>query len=125
MKNILLALLLSALIIGLLFGADNEDGFMGPNNLRNNPNLTLYQENDKGVVEFVQGELMTRKASRGSEFQAALDFFESNKGAFKMESPSDELVLKRIDIDPRGKRHVRMDQVRRIPMDDAPQPPKG
>jgi thermolysin len=110
MKNILLALLLSALIIGLLFGADNDDGFMGPNNLRNNQNLTLYQENENGVVEFVQGELMTRKAARGNEFQTALDFFENNKGAFKMANPSEELALKRVDSDPQGKLHVRMNQ---------------
>ncbi|MBD3219366.1 MAG: hypothetical protein GF310_13925 [candidate division Zixibacteria bacterium] len=110
MKNILFVLLLSALMLGLLFGADNEDGFMGPNNLRNNQTLTLYQENEKGVVEFVQGELMTQKAARGNEFQAALSFFEQHKGAFKMESPAEELSLKRTDIDSRGKIHTRMQQ---------------
>ncbi len=87
-----------------------EDGFLGPNKLKNNSQVSLYQENNNGVVTFVQGALFAEKALRGNEFEAAIDFFEENRGAFKMADPAQELTLRRIDVDPQGVAHVRMDQ---------------
>ena len=87
-----------------------EDGYIGPNNLRNNPNLTLYQEGTNGVPTFVQGDLITSKAGAGNEFEVALSYFEQNKGAYRMSSPADELTLRRSETDPFNNTHVRIDQ---------------
>ena len=93
-----------------VFAEIPEDGYMGPNNLKNNPELTLYQEGSNGVPTFVQGNLLTNKAGAGNEFETAVNFFEQNKGAYRMASPSEELTLRRSEIDPYNNTHVRIDQ---------------
>lgn len=110
MKKLLVVILLTLLLFSISLAANNEDGYLGPNNLRDDPTLTLYSENDNGIPDFVQGNLMTTKAMPGNEFQSALNFFDQNRGAFKMQDPQSELSLGRIDVDAQGLRHIRMNQ---------------
>jgi len=111
MKIFLLLLISLVFILTSVISAnDSDDGFIGPNNLRNNQNVSMYRENERGIPEFVRGNLLPLKVAPGNEFQSAITFFEQNKGAFKMAAPAQELQLRRIDIDRMGMKHVRIDQ---------------
>jgi bacillolysin len=111
MRNFLLALVSLVFILTSAVSADNgDDGFRGPNNLRNSQDVSMYRENERGIPEFVRGNLLPDKAGSGNEFQTTITFFEQNKGAFKMAAPAQELQLRRMDVDRLGMKHVRIDQ---------------
>ncbi len=109
--------LLSRLTLGALwlsvvsvvaFAAADETTY-GENRLRDNPEIRYYRESPNGVVELVSGNL-GKTAATGAEIRTTMEFFSENLGAFKMTSPSEELVVKRIDRDNRGNQHARFDQ---------------
>ncbi len=105
-----LILLLSALFLCSIVGADDSDGpIRGANLLRGDKNVTTYRESDKGIPLYVEGNLSTEKAS-GNEVDAALAYFEKNKGAYKMSVPADELKAGKVVTDDLGMRHVRFTQ---------------
>ena len=87
----------------------DEDGFTGPNNLRNNQDVTTYREDMRGVPVYVEGNL-AEPAAKGNEVNQALLFLDNNKSAFKMVDPSRELQPTRLDVDELGMRHVRFQQ---------------
>jgi Zn-dependent metalloprotease len=93
----------------LAFAADSEERSWGPNLLRQNPSVTVYRENQKGEAEFVEGTL-SQPATRGSELQTALSFFQQNRGAFRIDNATDELSLIKSDSDDLGMQHLRFSQ---------------
>ncbi|MBD3381423.1 MAG: hypothetical protein GF404_04415 [candidate division Zixibacteria bacterium] len=93
--------------VGLM--ADSE-GFRGPDRISANPTVTIHEKDDNGVTSFVRGQLSETRATRGQEAQVAFEFFEANRGAFNMNSPSEELSVKRMDVDEIGMRHLRLTQ---------------
>jgi len=101
---------LLAMLVGVVYAADNnEERTYGPDLLRDNENVRLYRQSERGPVEYVSGQLSTQKAN-GNHQQIAMDFFESNKGAFRMTSPAEELRVKRVDVDELEMTHIRYDQ---------------
>ena len=109
MKRLLLTAVCCLSLAAVGQTAGDEDGFVGPNRLRNTDAVQVYRENAKGVPAYVEGSLGTT-AKSGDHLQATLDFFEENKGAYRMANPSEELQPIRIDIDDLGMHHVRMEQ---------------
>ena len=111
MKFTLAIALILLFCAGLLFADQPDERVWGPNLLRSNPEITTYSENAKSIPTYVEGRLLTDKAVSGAEFATALKYFEINKNAYRMESPTEELTLRRIDTDKMGLTHVRIDQV--------------
>ena len=72
--------------------------------------ITLYRESDRGIPQYVQGELATG-VRRGDELNATISFFTTYRDAYLMRQPSTELKFKRLDVDRLGMRHLRLQQV--------------
>ncbi|MBD3331447.1 hypothetical protein GF356_01250, partial [candidate division GN15 bacterium] len=108
MRKLALLLLFVALPC-MVFAASDEDGYIGPNQLRDNPDVTVYRQGVQGVPTFVKGTLSTPVKS-GDEAAMAIDYFETHKGAYRMPNPAKELKVKRLDIDDLGMRHLRFEQ---------------
>lgn len=87
-----------------------EESIYGPNRLRGNPAVSHYLENDRGIPRYVEGQLAAEPAAKGAELAAAMAFFEANRGAYKMNEPSEELSVSRISHDDLGMTHVRLRQ---------------
>ncbi|MEW5925770.1 MAG: M4 family metallopeptidase, partial [Candidatus Zixiibacteriota bacterium] len=81
----------------------------GPNFLKSNPDVMTYQTNDRGIPRYVEGNL-SGPAKSGDVVAEALDFFENNRGAYKMANPAEELMVERTDVDDLGMSHVRFNQ---------------
>ncbi len=81
----------------------------GPNYLESNPNVTTYQTNDRGIPRFVEGNL-SDPAKSDDITATAFDFFENNRGAYKMANPTEELMVGKIEEDDLGMRHIRFNQ---------------
>lgn len=109
MKILVLMFALCLLLIGGVFAAEEEEGPIGSNRLRLDPNVTRYLEAENGVPKYVSGRF-TQKVARGTEVAAAYSFFENYKAAYRMTDPQSELAVGRIDVDDLGMRHVRMQQ---------------
>jgi bacillolysin/thermolysin len=109
MKRNLYFIIIILLLGSALWAEDSDGPIKGSNLLRNDRNITTYRESEKGIPLYVEGTLMAEKA-RGNEVDIALSYFEKNKGAYKMASPTDELTVKRVEEDILGMRHVRFDQ---------------
>jgi len=95
-----------------IFGANSDEGMPEGNPLRANPDVEIYRADEKGVARYVEGNL-GQNVKSGDEVSTAIQFFTENKAAFRMENPSEELKLQRIDEDQLGMRHVRFDQIYR------------
>jgi len=109
MRQIAATLVLLIMAVGTASATNsNEEGF-GPNLLRHNPDVTIYRATDGGVTRYVQGTLM-QAVPAGGEVDAAISFFEANRGAYQMAQPSEELWVNRVDHDRFGNTHVRFDQ---------------
>ena len=106
-----LSLILGLLIIlaAQIWAAPNEEHVWGPNLLRGNPNVSVYRENAKGVAEFVEGKLSAPVRS-GDEAQAAIAFLQEQQGAFRILNATEELAVRKIQVDDLGMKHVRLDQ---------------
>ncbi|HOP06685.1 MAG TPA: M4 family metallopeptidase [candidate division Zixibacteria bacterium] len=109
MKSLLVAVCLAAMLFSTTGAANSEETVFGPNLLRNDPTISIYRESGSGVATFVSGHLSSNK-STGNEVEAALEFLEANQGAFRIESPRENLLVKRVDKDDLGMVHVRFDQ---------------
>jgi len=109
MRLIGATLLLLALLAGTAGAANTEEDGLGPNLLRSDPNVNAYLATDRGITRYVEGDLMDAVPA-GQEAEAALSFFEANKGAYQMAQPREELWVNRIDHDRLGMTHVRFDQ---------------
>lgn len=101
------------LVVATAVSAANADQelFYGPNRLRHNPAVSRYLENDRGIPRYVEGQLAAQPAAKGTEITAVMAFFEANRGAYKMNRPSEELAVRRISRDDLGMTHVRLRQV--------------
>jgi Zn-dependent metalloprotease len=110
MRKLALLLLLAAFPC-TLFAAPDDDGFIGPNKLRGNSDVSVYREGAHGVPTFVKGNLFEEVAKSGEEVATALQFFHTHKGAYRMVNPDEELRVNRMDTDELGMRHLRFDQV--------------
>ncbi|MBN2226673.1 MAG: M4 family metallopeptidase [candidate division Zixibacteria bacterium] len=109
MKTFTLMMGLIILSFGIAFGEQADDGYIGPNLLRGNPELTIYQESDAGIPLFVSGRL-GQNAAKGSELATTISFFQNNQAAYRMTDPAEELHLVRIDNDNLDMKHVRLQQ---------------
>ncbi|MCP4683930.1 MAG: peptidase M4 family protein, partial [bacterium] len=108
MRFLHLTMILLLLVPGAM-GADAKDANVGPNDLRDNPNLTTYSETESGQARFVEGRLADNIAL-GEEIQATHKFLREHRGAFRINSPEEQLEVRRIDVDELGMRHVRLTQ---------------
>ncbi len=73
------------------------------------PGITYYQNDKTERVQYVAGRLADPVAP-GTEVAATFKFFEDHKETFRMKNPSEELKVRRLDVDPLGMRHIRMGQ---------------
>ncbi len=112
MREVVTVLLAGLFLFGSVWGAADEDGFFGPNLLRKNPDVTVYRAHQSGVPRYVEGRL-SEQVNRGDEATAALSFFETHKDAYRMEDPTSELKVRRLDVDELQMRHLRLDQMYR------------
>ncbi|MFH1372958.1 MAG: M4 family metallopeptidase [bacterium] len=87
----------------------DEDGFGRFNTLILSPVISTYQADERGIPEYVEGNL-SQPVAAGEEVAAALSFFADNKAAYRMADPAEELLLVRLDSDELGMRHVRFQQ---------------
>ncbi len=71
--------------------------------------IRIYQTNTKGIPTVVAGDLRD-KVVKGSELNAVHEFFEINKNIYKIQSPVDELSLRKVKIDDLGMTHLRLQQ---------------
>ncbi len=108
MRHLAILLLLAIFMVGSILAAE-EEKVWGPNHLRNNPTMTIYQETASGLPLYVSGKL-SAPVVRGSEVSEALKFFDNNKGAYRIADPVKELLVKRIDEDELGMQHIRFQQ---------------
>jgi len=102
-------LILLIAFFGNSFARNQNDPDFGPNLLKNNKALTVYQENEKGIPKYIEGMLL-EKVAKGTEIEAANKFFMDNAGAFRIANPSEELKVKQIALDKMGMRHLRFEQ---------------
>jgi len=109
MKTFSLMMGLLILSFALVYAEPADDGFVGPNQLRGNPDITIYQESDAGTPLYVSGQL-GQTAAKGAELNATISFFERHRAAYRMTNPAEELKVVRIDNDDLGMKHVRMHQ---------------
>jgi thermolysin len=100
---------LALVVVSVAAFAAMDEPTYGENRLRDNPEIRYYRESPNGVVELVSGNL-GKAAVAGTEIQTTIEFFSENVGAFKMTSPAEELVVNRIERDPKGNQHARFDQ---------------
>ena len=70
---------------------------------------TTLQDSETGRLRFVSGRLSGPVAD-GQEIEATVRFLNENKSAYLMKDPAQEVLAQRIDVDPLGMRHVRLDQ---------------
>ncbi|MCK5125629.1 MAG: M4 family metallopeptidase [candidate division Zixibacteria bacterium] len=111
MKQLLLALCLCVLLVGVVIANDSEGKVIGPNLLRDNPRISVYKESNHGIPTYIEGTLSASKSRAGAEFEATLEFFENNKAAFKMSAPAEEIALREIQADDLDMRHVKVSQI--------------
>ena len=109
MKRMFWLCILLVLFASHIWADDSDGPVFGPNKLQNNSAVSTYVENPKGIPVYVEGLLSTQKTT-GHEAEAAIAFFEENRGAYKMTSPADELKVARTDRDDLGMTHVRFAQ---------------
>ena len=110
MKNGILA---TVMLILATAGSAVSAGSAAGNSLeREIPELIIYQENEIGLPLFVAGRL-SDSVTAGNEIDAAMAFFDKHREAYRMASPAEELVPKRIDRDQLGMRHIRFQQQHR------------
>lgn len=109
LRQALIAVFLTLTTVNIGFAANSEEPRFGPNLLRSNPAVQVYQEAKTGVPTFVKGNL-SQPALRGTELTTLLSFFEQNRGAFQLENPAEELALRRSEVDELGMTHLRLDQ---------------
>ncbi len=98
-----------SLALGATASGASDDAKFGPNLLRTDKQVSVYHQNEQGVPTFVKGELSSPVA-RGAELPKTIEFLERHRGAFRIENPSQEIVLRKIDDDLNGMRHLRLDQ---------------
>ncbi len=73
------------------------------------PNVEIKWDDKTGAPLRLKGVLARNEHK--DPVNAALDFLDGNKGLFLLESVQKEMLLKRVDTDRIGTRHVRMQQV--------------
>ncbi len=108
-KTIITCVALSLIFSGISMAAQSEV-YYGPNLLRKNKAVEVYRENELGIPVHVEGTLSS-PVRRGDEVSAALKFFEENRGAYKIVKPSEELTVRKTEMDNLGMSHVRFDQL--------------
>ncbi len=109
MKTIIITFVLVLLTMTICLAEKSEEKFYGKNLLRKSPNVEVYRENDLGIPVHVEGNLAA-SVRNGDKVATAIEFFENNRGAYKMESPAEELILKKSEEDNLGMTHIRFDQ---------------
>jgi len=110
MKTVTITLVLVLLTAGICLAEQATEKFYGQNLLRKSPNVEVYRENDLGIPVHVEGNLAVLDRS-DDKVATAIQFFETNRGAYKMESPAEELTVKKSEIDSLGMTHIRFDQL--------------
>ncbi|UCD18456.1 MAG: peptidase M4 family protein, partial [Candidatus Zixiibacteriota bacterium] len=100
------------LAFGPSMAKQQDDGFVGANLLRENPDISTYRDNDNGIPQYVEGRLWD-KTARGNETAAVYSYFEKHRAAYRMSNPAEELRVVRLDEDGIGMRHVRIQQYHR------------
>ena len=109
MKTVTITLVLVLLTAVFCLAEQSTEIFYGKNLLRRNPNVEVYRENDLGIPVHVEGNLAVSDRN-GDKVATAIQFFENNRGAYKMESPSEELIVRKVEEDNLGMTHIRFDQ---------------
>jgi thermolysin len=77
--------------------------------LLSEPGISFYQNGETERIQYVSGRL-TDPVAPGTEVAATFRFLEENKETFRMKNPSEEMKVRRLDVDHLGMRHVRMGQ---------------
>lgn len=86
--------------------------FAALNNTQISPiekNIKIYHTNNQGIPTFVSGELRD-KVVKGAELEAVHTYFELNKDIYRIQSPTDELHLQKVELDNLGMTHLRLQQ---------------
>ncbi len=109
MKTIIITFVLILMAVAICLAGQTEEKFYGKNLLRKNPNVEVYRENDLGIPVHVEGNLAASTRS-GDKVATVIEFFENNRGAYKIDSPSEELIVKKSEEDKLGMTHIRFDQ---------------
>lgn len=94
---------------GMAAAAADSDGFRGANTLKTSATVDIYRQSDRGMPVYVQGRLAT--GANGAWVETALQYFETYKAAYRMDSPIEQLSVKQLDVDELGMRHIRFDQM--------------
>ncbi len=71
--------------------------------------IKLFQTDDNGIPTFVSGDLRD-KVVKGTELNAVHDYFKLNKDLYQISSPTDELQLRKIEVDDIGMTHLKLQQ---------------
>ena len=79
------------------------------NRLKSLPDATVLQDSQTGEVRFVTGRLAEGVAA-GQEVQATLGFLKQNREAYGLADPDSEVKARRLDVEPNGQRHLRLQQ---------------
>ena len=104
------SLLLSLVVVmGTTAWGASDDAKFGPNLLRTDKKVEVYHQDERGVPTFVKG-VLSSPVTRGSELATTIQFLENNRGAFRLENPAQEMVLRKVDTEPNGMSHLRLDQ---------------
>lgn len=112
MRRLAAILTVATLLFSLTITAATapSDQLQGVNKLRANQSISVLRLDDKNIPNYIEGTLS--KGNRpGDETAATFQFLEDHRAAYRMESPSEELTLRRTDIDRQGIRHTRFQQV--------------
>ncbi|MCP4581989.1 MAG: hypothetical protein GY839_10245, partial [candidate division Zixibacteria bacterium] len=109
MRNFTVTLILVLLTATFCFAENSIEKYYGKNLLRNNPNVEHYRENALGIPVHVEGDLAVMERN-DDKVGTVMQFFEANRGAYKMESPTEELIVKKTEEDRLGMTHIRFDQ---------------
>ena len=109
MRFFIASLLLLLMVFNNANAKSQNDPDFGPNLLKDNKALKIYQENEKGIPNFIDGKIV-EKVAKGTEVDVIHSFFEENKGAFRINNPAEELKVRQIALDDIGMRHLRFEQ---------------
>ena len=82
------------------------------NRLKALPNAAVLQDSKTGEVRFVAGRLAVGTPP-GWELSAALGYLKQHRAAYGLTDPESEIRVRRLDVEPSGQRHLRLQQEHR------------
>ncbi|NOY88483.1 MAG: PKD domain-containing protein [FCB group bacterium] len=107
-KSLMTTVVLFFIVALFTINATSNPSFKG-NSFNNIKKVTFYKQNDKGVLEYIEGDL-SQPVAQSEEVNTSYNFFQNNKTAFKLVNPKEELSVQKIEHDNLGMTHIRFQQ---------------